>query len=181
MSPPMYSLMRIYLARYGSGAIFVNTNMNIPKDSRLASMDAAFKALADPTRLRILGLLRGGEVCVCDIHGSLGIPQPKASRHLSYLKKSGLVTARKQGLWVHYQIAPLGDAVMKSLMGAVTHCLCHVELVSRDRQRLETKTGCCAPAESQHPSFDCCRPPRQSSSERRRAPQDRRKMPRAAR
>ncbi len=148
--------------------------MNVSKDSRLASMDAAFKALADPTRLRILGLLLG-------VHGSLGIPQPKASRHLSYLKKSGLVTARKQGLWVHYQMAPLGDSVMKSLMGAVTHCLCHVDLVSKDRQRLETKAGCCITVHAKPPSFDCCRPPRQSAADRRRQLRDRRKVPRAAR
>ena len=155
--------------------------MNPAKDNRLASMDAAFKALADPTRLRILGLLLGGEVCVCDIHGSLGIPQPKASRHLSYLKKSGLVTARKQGLWVHYSMAPLGDTVMKSLMGAVAHCLCHVELVGKDRQRLDTKTGCCAPADPQKPSFDCCRLPRRSAADRRHLSRDRRKVPRATR
>src|SRR3977135_3967606 len=99
--------------------------MAASKDGRLATMDVAFKALADPTRLRILGLLMGGEVCVCDIHDTLGIPQPKASRHLSYLKKSGLVSGRKQGLWVHYQIAPLEDAVMQSLMAAGTHCLTH--------------------------------------------------------
>ena len=94
--------------------------MSPPKDGRLATMDVAFKALADSTRLRILGLLMGGEVCVHDIHGTLGIPQPKASRHLKYLKRSGLVLGRKQGLWVHYQIAPMADPVMKALMGAVT-------------------------------------------------------------
>jgi ArsR family transcriptional regulator len=150
------------------------------KDGRLATMDTAFKALADPTRLRILGLLMGGEVCVCDIHDTLGIPQPKASRHLSYLRKSGLVAARKQGLRVHYRIAPLDDAVLKSLMGAVTHCLCHVEAVGRDRQRLNSRTGCCGPASSHHPTFECCRPPRQRAADRRRA-SDRRRAPRSAR
>jgi len=155
--------------------------MSAAKDGRLATMDAAFKALADPTRLRILGLLMGGEVCVCDIHDTLGIPQPKASRHLSYLRKSGLVSGRKQGLWVRYQIAPLDDAVLKSLMSAVTHCLCHVEAVGKDRQRLDAKTGCCGPASSQQPTFDCCRPFRQRSADRRRAAADRRRAPRSAR
>ena len=139
------------------------------KDGRLAALDTVFKALADPTRLRILGLLTGGEVCVCDIHETLGIPQPKASRHLSYLKKSGLVLAKKQGLWVHYRIAPAADAVLKSLMSAVTHCLCHVDAVDKDRQRLDAKTGCCGPVSSVHPMFECCRPPRQRTSDRRRA------------
>jgi ArsR family transcriptional regulator len=144
-------------------------------------MDTVFKALADPTRLRILGLVMGGEVCVCDIHGSLGIPQPKASRHLSYLKKSGLVAARKQGLWVHYRLAPLEDAVMRSLMDTVRHCLGHVDLIGKDRRRLETATGCCTPVSAAPPSFDCCRPSRQSAADRRHTSRDRRTLPRGAR
>lgn len=154
--------------------------MSPSNETRLATMDAAFKALADPTRLRILGLLMGGEVCVGDIHDTLGIPQPKASRHLSYLRKSGLVSGRKQGLWVHYQIAPLEDAVMQSLLSAVTHCLCHVDAVGKDRQRLDARTGCCGPARLGHPVFDCCRPPRQSAADRRLAA-DRRRAPRSSR
>src|SRR4051812_16033497 len=155
--------------------------MSTPRDARLANMDAAFKALGDPTRLRILGLLLGGEVCVCDIHGSLGIPQPKASRHLAYLKRTGLVAARKQGLWVHYRLPPVGDTVMTSLMSAVTHCLGHVDAVTKDRQRLDAKTGCCTSDYAQRPSFDCCRPSRQSAADRRRAALDRRRAPRASR
>jgi len=144
-------------------------------------MDAAFKALADPTRLRILGLLMSGEVCVRDIYDALGIPQPKASRHLSYLRKSGLVSSRKQGLWVHYRAAPLGDTVMRSLLSAVTHCLGHVETVGKDRHRLEAKRGAGVPAQSQpHPLFECCRPARQSGADRRRAT-DRRRAARSGR
>ena len=66
-------------------------------DKRLVSLENTFKALADQTRLRILGLLQAGEICVCDIHGSLGLPQPTVSRHLAYLRKSGLVATRKEG------------------------------------------------------------------------------------
>src|ERR1700752_1846813 len=71
---------------------------------QLPEMETLFKALADATRLRILGLLLTGEVCVCDIHESLKIPQPKASRHLAYLRRSGLVDTRRDGLWVHYRL-----------------------------------------------------------------------------
>ena len=56
---------------------------------QMSEMETLFKALADATRLRILGLLLTGEVCVCDIHESLKIPQPKASRHLAYLRRAG--------------------------------------------------------------------------------------------
>ncbi len=72
----------------------------------LEDMEVLFKALADATRLRILGLLLTGEVCVCHIHESLKIPQPKASRHLAYLRRAGLVETRREGLWGHYRWRP---------------------------------------------------------------------------
>jgi len=128
------------------------------KDARLASLEAAFKAFADPTRLRILGLLAGGEICVCNIHECLGIPQPTASRHLAYLRRKHLVVTRKDGLWVHYTLAPLDEPVMRVLMSAVTHLLCHCESISRDRQRLEAQTGCCVPIEFSQ--LECCSPRR---------------------
>src|SRR6266542_3712718 len=71
---------------------------------QLLVMESLFKALADATRLRILGLLLTGEVCVCDIHESLKIPQPKASRHLAYLRRSGLVETRRDGLCIHHRV-----------------------------------------------------------------------------
>jgi ArsR family transcriptional regulator len=128
-------------------------------DARLTTLGEAFKAFADPTRLRILGLLAGGEICVCNIHECLGIPQPTASRHLAYLRRKNLVVTRKDGLWVHYALAPLEEPVMRVLMSAVTHVLCHCESISKDRQRLEAQTGCCAPIESSR--LECCAPQNQ--------------------
>jgi ArsR family transcriptional regulator, arsenate/arsenite/antimonite-responsive transcriptional repressor len=67
-----------------------------------------FKALADETRLQILWLLMvKEELCVCDIMGVLGITQSKASRHLRYLFNLGLVTDRREGLWMYYRILAL--------------------------------------------------------------------------
>lgn len=63
-------------------------------DKQLRDMSMLFQALTDPTRLRILGLLLTGEVCVCHIHETLKVPQSKASRHLAYLRRNGLVTTR---------------------------------------------------------------------------------------
>jgi ArsR family transcriptional regulator len=126
------------------------------KDSRLATLEEAFKAFADPTRLRILGLLAAGEICVCNIHECLGISQPAASRHLAYLRRKNLVVTRKDGLWVHYKLAELDEPVMRVLMGAVTHVLSHCDAVGKDRQRLEAQTGCCAPIERAH--LECCSP-----------------------
>jgi ArsR family transcriptional regulator len=129
----------------------------VDTDSRLTSLGEAFKAFADPTRLRILGLLAGGEVCVCNIHECLGISQPTASRHLAYLRKKGLVVTRKDGLWVHYKLAPLDEPVLRVLMSAVTHVLCHCDAISQDRERLASQTGCCVPAEGSA-LLECCKP-----------------------
>ena len=103
-------------------------------DARLISLEDLFKALADRTRLRILGLLGAGEICVCHIHESLSLPQPTVSRHLAYLRKSGLVATRRDGLWVHYRLADLPDPVLQALVGAVTHAIGHAG--TRDRKRL---------------------------------------------
>ena len=109
-------------------------------------MEALFKALADETRLRILGLLLSGEVCVCDIHESLKIPQPKASRHLAYLRRSGLVETRREGLWIHYRLANSSDPVIAAVSDAVKHALTHIETVHKDGERLKKRTGCCVPS-----------------------------------
>ena len=123
-------------------------------DKRLSSLEALFKALADGTRLRILALLQAGEICVCDIHGSLDLPQPTVSRHLAYLRRTGLVQGRKDGLWVHYRLAPLPDPVMQTVVDAVNHALGHVESGEKDRRRL-LKLADVTPVESQ-PRARCC-------------------------
>ena len=104
---------------------------------QLVEMESFFKALADATRLRILGLLLTGEVCVCDIHESLKIPQSKASRHLAYLRRSGLVETRRDGLWIHYRLGTLADPVLAAIGDAVRHALTHVDAVHRDAERLQ--------------------------------------------
>src|ERR1700694_3000567 len=111
----------------------------------LVQMETLFKALADATRLRILGLLLTGEICVCDIHGSLKIPQSKTSRHLAYLRRAGLVETRREGLWIHYRLGTLADPVLAAIADAVRHALTHMETVQRDAERLQKRTGCCVP------------------------------------
>jgi ArsR family transcriptional regulator len=121
-------------------------------------METLFKALADATRLRILGLLLTGEICVCDIHESLKIPQPKASRHLAYLRRAGLVDTRRDGLWIHYRLADLPDPVLAAISQVVRHALTHVDSVHRDGERLQKRTGCCLPAPGASTGLPCCAP-----------------------
>lgn len=126
---------------------------------QLGELETVLKALADSTRLRILGLLTTGEVCVCHIHESLKIPQPKASRHLAYLRRAGLVTTRREGLWVYYQLAGSANPVLATIQQAVTHALGHVDSVRKDGQRLQKQTGCCLPGMTASPSYACCERP----------------------
>ena len=132
--------------------IFVNTNMIGGMDKRLATLETLFKALADITRLRILGLLLDGEVCVCHIHESLGLRQPKVSRHLAYLRRAGLVDAHKDGLWVHYRLARMPDPVMQALLDAAGHAIGHLD--GRDRRRLATRID--LPARRTLPMVSSC-------------------------
>ena len=125
---------------------------------QLTGMEDLFKALADATRLRILGLLLTGEICVCDIHESLKIPQSKASRHLAYLRRSGLVETRREGLWIHYRLGTLADPVLGAIGDAVRHALTHIDTVHRDGERLQKRTGCCVPAPGEVGGVSCCAP-----------------------
>src|SRR5436189_621076 len=109
----------------------------------LSNMEGLFKALADATRLRILGLLLTGEICVCHIHESLKIPQPRASRHLAYLRRAGLVETRRDGQWVHYRLAVPKDHVTGTLLETIGSCVAALPTWKRDAARLEALTGCC--------------------------------------
>src|SRR6186997_610545 len=100
-------------------------------------VDRLFRAFADRTRLRILHLLRGGEVCVCDLQTVLRAPQAKVSRHLAYLRRAGLVSARKQGLWSYYTLSPARDAVHRKLLECLDTCFAALPEIERDAARLK--------------------------------------------
>lgn len=124
----------------------------------VTAVETVLKALADATRLRLLGLLAAGEVCVCDLHDSLRLPQPKVSRHLAYLRKAGLVETRRTGLWVYYRLAEGPDPVVRTLRDAVVHALGHLDAPKKDRKRLEKKTGCAVPGTCGPDVLACCAP-----------------------
>ena len=108
-----------------------------PKIKDLEALTTVYAALADPTRLRILSLLGDGEICVCHIHASLDVPQPTASRHLAYLRKSGLVEVRREGIWMHYRLAPQDNPVVASVVKAALHALTHTDISVKDERRLQ--------------------------------------------
>jgi len=112
-------------------------------DKELTALDRTLKALADPTRVRMLALLRAGDICVCHIHESLGITQSKASRHLAYLRRAGLVETEKRGLWVYYRRARVTHPGVQAVLDAVGRGFAEIPTVQRDLTRLEKKLGCC--------------------------------------
>jgi len=108
-------------------------------------VDLMFRAFSDRTRLRILHLLRDGELCVCDLVDVLAVPQPKASRHLAYLRKAGLVVARKQGLWSYYSLAPTRNTFHEKLLDCLASCFNDVPELAKDAKRLCARGKNCCP------------------------------------
>ncbi|MGA2169931.1 MAG: metalloregulator ArsR/SmtB family transcription factor [Terracidiphilus sp.] len=102
-----------------------------------------FAALADSTRLRLLNLMAGREVCVCYFVRILRQGQPKISRHLAYLRKAGIVTARREGKWMHYRICPPADAAAASILAATLASLGSDRQMQTDLAKLDR--ACCAP------------------------------------
>jgi len=97
-------------------------------------------ALADESRLRLLSLIRGGEICVCQLQGVLQTNQPKISRHLAYLRKAGLVATREDGRWTHYRLKKL-DASLAKILEQTLDCLKDQPQIKDDLRRLKS-IGC---------------------------------------
>ena len=99
-----------------------------------AGLDALFRGFADPTRLRILNVLAAGEMCVCDLVALLRLPQPTVSRHLAYLRRVGLVAARREPRYAYYRLTPPRDAVHANLIGCVRDCFGGVAPLGSERR-----------------------------------------------
>ena len=103
-----------------------------------------FAALADPTRLRLLNLMRGHEVCVCYFVEILQQSQPKISRHLAYLRRAGIVSARREGKWMHYRVQMPSHDATAAILTEVLRSLENDAAMRDDLVRLNR--ACCQPA-----------------------------------
>ena len=98
-----------------------------------------FKALGDETRLRIMALLLSGkELCVCDITAALELPQSTVSRHLSYLRNSGLIDDRRQGIWMYYTINKEKIKHTAILFDLLSVMLFELDQTALDQRQLKT-------------------------------------------
>ena len=111
---------------------------------RVFSMEKFFQALGDNTRLRLLNLMGEQEICVCYFVEVLGHPQPKISRHLAYLRSAGIVSARREGKWMHYRM------VMPPHIGAAQILKQTIDWLKEDKamraDRTKLSKACCSPA-----------------------------------
>ena len=108
------------------------------------NIEILFKALADRTRLRLISLIGDSEVCVCFFVAILKVSQPKISRHLAYMRRAGIVTARREGKWMHYRLSEPPDEHAARILREVRATLTEHPELQRDRERLEQV--CCAPS-----------------------------------
>lgn len=107
-------------------------------------MERFFQALGDNTRLRLLNLMGDQEICVCFFVEILGQAQPKISRHLAYLRRAGIVAARREGRWMHYRIVTPPNIGAAQVLRQTLEWLKEEKPMQADRARLSK--ACCTPA-----------------------------------
>jgi ArsR family transcriptional regulator, arsenate/arsenite/antimonite-responsive transcriptional repressor len=113
-------------------------------------LELLFRTLADPTRLRLLNLIADREICVCYFVQILKVSQPKISRHLAYLRRAGIVAARRQGRWMHYRVVSLQDAVADSILRETLDHLRQRPDMRADAAKLNS--ACCEPGDFKLPA-----------------------------
>ena len=123
--------------------------VNLMKARSNPSLDVLFRALADPTRLRLLNLIADREICVCYFVEILRISQPKISRHLAYLRRAGIAASRREGKWMHYRLVTPKDRAAASIL---RETLKHLKLAPEMRNDISRlSSACCAPEKYELP------------------------------
>jgi ArsR family transcriptional regulator, arsenate/arsenite/antimonite-responsive transcriptional repressor len=113
------------------------------RSAKSYDLSLLFAALADRTRLRLLNLMNGREVCVCYFVEILRQSQPKVSRHLAYLRRAGVVRARREGRWMHYRIERPADAGAAAILDATFDSFSSDREMQSDLTQLNK--ACCRP------------------------------------
>lgn len=148
--PPKDIRLNEYTRRVRPAPISVKAHIQLCYDedlmvrpARTLDKELFFRALADRTRLRLVNLMGDDEVCVCFFVEILRTPQPKVSRHLAYLRRAGVVAARRQGTWMHYRLVEPSDPDATRVLRDVRAWLANDRDMQADRSRLVKV--CCSP------------------------------------
>ncbi|MCX5810330.1 MAG: metalloregulator ArsR/SmtB family transcription factor [Proteobacteria bacterium] len=96
-----------------------------------------YKALSEDMRLRVVMLLTHGEICVCDLMAIFGESQSKVSRHLAYLKHSGLVKSKRVGTWMHYSLKEPLDSTIDAQVTFMKQQLSQLPVFLRDEEKMQ--------------------------------------------
>ncbi len=128
------------------------------------SLVKIYQCLCDETRLRLLHLLQGGELCVCHFQEILGEPQVKVSKHLAYLRTRGLVETRKEANWVVYRLPAKPTRELTANLACLQDCVSESAVFQRDAAKRRRLTGkfaatspvCCQPTVRQGKAAKCC-------------------------
>lgn len=107
----------------------------------MRSLTRLFRALGDETRLRIVALLAHGELCVCHLERALELSQPAVSRQLGVLRMAGVVTARRDGTWVYYSLAPQDHASVESMLTTLAQSFGAERAIRADLVKLRRSCG----------------------------------------
>lgn len=116
----------------------------------MKSISQVLKALADETRLRIVGLLSEGELCVCDLTHTLGLPQSTVSRHLAHLKRAGIITGRRCKTWAYYRLSEDTQPLTRDILGSLARHMMELDRARNDIAALQ-KYHCCSERNCEQP------------------------------
>lgn len=126
--------------------ITASSYTNVRMSATAASTDVdpvarLFRALGDPTRLRIVALLSHGELCVCHLEQALGLTQPTVSRHLAVLRAAGVVAVRRDGSWVHYRLCDQVDKAAERQLTSIVESFAERKALAREAAKLRNGSG----------------------------------------
>ena len=130
-------------SQYICQAIYISVKMQSMKRRQTCPLEQLFRALADRTRLRLINLMADQEICVCYLVEVIDAPQPKISRHLAYLRRAGIVLARREGKWMHYKLVFPPERHAAAILKTAIEAFRRDREMQGDFRRLSQ--ACCGP------------------------------------
>jgi len=115
--------------------------LSTAQDLDVRPLSRLFRALGDETRLRIVGLLAHGELCVCHIEQALELNQPNASRQLGVLRMAGVVNSRRDGTWGYYRLADQDHDAVERVLAVLTKAFGAEPVLRADHARVKRSCG----------------------------------------